>query len=147
MQLKRRRMPASLWEFSILCAVAFAVLAGCSSAPDEEPTDLVARVYVDLDGNGSFTAGDVPLPGLVVTLDGELSAGSDEDGLICFEDVRLGRHTIVLNSQDVEEMASHSLICSEASKTLQIASGAAVDVCFATKGFMDVDMAEDPQGE
>lgn len=135
------------WIFLLLSALAVTFLGGCSTAPNAEPGELSVRVFVDLDGSTSWNDGDVPLPEITVFVDGDQSGITDQEGSIRFEDVPQGQHTVAIRSEDVEEMTSHSLICDEAAKTVQVDKSTEIGFYFTAKGFMDVDMAEDPQGE
>lgn len=81
---------------------AVALLAACadSTAPDGQPTTLTARAYVDADGSGAFSPGDVPIAGATVVLTGSDGAEAgrattDADGSATFE-LRPGSYTAAL---------------------------------------------------
>ena len=134
--------------FLLAALVVATLLAGCSSpSADSEPVDLAVRVYVDRDASGTWNEGDVPLPDITVSLDGRSTAISGQDGLTHFESVSRKRHTLALDDQDIEELASHSLICESRSQAVHVDGNAEVGFCFAAKSFLEVDVAEEQQEE
>ena|GEM_PF-4755942 len=135
------------WIFLLLGTLTAILLSGCSSTSKAEPGELSVRVFVDLDGSSTWNEGDVPLPEITVSVDGDQSGITGEEGLIRFEDVPQGQHTVAIRSEDVEEMATHSLVCEEATKMVQVGDTTKIGFCFIAKGFVDVDMTEDPQAE
>ncbi|MFC2105922.1 hypothetical protein ACFLS0_04160 [Candidatus Bipolaricaulota bacterium] len=134
---------------SLLAAlVVVTLLTGCSSpSADSEPVDLAVRVYVDRDASGTWTERDVPLPDITVSLDGKSTAISGQDGLARFESVSRKRHTLALDDQDIAELASHSLISESGSQTVQVDGNMEIGFRFAAKSFLEVDVAEEEQGE
>ena len=105
------------------------------------------RVYVDRDASETWNEGDVPLPNITVFLDEKSTAISDQEGLARFEAVSQRRHTLALSDQDVEEMASHSLVCESTSQTVRVNVETTIQFYFSAKGFLEVDVKEDQQGE
>lgn len=81
-----------------LAAALFAAGCGDSTGPDGAPTDLTVRVYVDADGSGTFTAGDLPVSGATVTAtrdDGTTAtATSDAQGVAEFPALPAGTYTL-----------------------------------------------------
>jgi DNA/RNA endonuclease YhcR with UshA esterase domain len=82
-------------------ALAAALLAsGCSdsSGPDGDPTDLTVRVYVDADGSGQFSPGDVGVAGATVTATGDdgatQTAQTDAQGNAALAALRPGSYTL-----------------------------------------------------
>jgi len=75
------------WIFLLLGTLTAILLSGCSSTSKAEPGELSVRVFVDLDGSSTWNEGDVPLPEITVSVDGDQSGITGEEGLIRFEDV------------------------------------------------------------
>lgn len=123
-------------------------LAGCSRQPADTPlVDVVVRIYVDRDASGTWNDGDIPLPNISVSLDGESTATSDQEGLTVFEDISQSRHTIALNEEDFAELESYSLICDSRSQTVEVAGNTEISFCFSAKGFLEVEVEEEQQGK
>jgi DNA/RNA endonuclease YhcR with UshA esterase domain len=85
-----------------VAAVALALAVGCSedsTAPAGSPSTVSVRAYVDADGTGTFTAGDVPVASQPVVLEGAggASAGqanTNAQGIATFTDVRPGTYSV-----------------------------------------------------
>jgi cytochrome c-type biogenesis protein CcmE len=95
--MNRTRRPG--WLFG---AALLALLGGCDDAvaPAGNPSTLSVHAYVDADGSGGISQGDVPLPGVTVRLtpaggsDGNalavLTATTDANGVARFDNVLPG---------------------------------------------------------
>jgi len=57
---------------------------------------LLGRVFLDLDGDGVYSPGDIPLPGARVLLANGLQALTDQEGRYAFRDL-LGLHQVMLD--------------------------------------------------
>ncbi|MGB2984151.1 MAG: hypothetical protein WBC63_09905 [Candidatus Bipolaricaulia bacterium] len=99
--------------------------------------------------NASLTwdEGDVALPDVPIHLDDDMPAVTDAEGQAEFEDVVGRRHTISLDESIVEDFATHSLVCEETTKTITLDGDTEVLFCFTPRGFMDVDVTEDSDGD
>jgi predicted component of type VI protein secretion system len=133
-------------EVALLSAIL--LIAGCSSGPAEmTPTDVAVRLFVDSNANGAWDENDIPLPDVVVLLDEDVSAITDAGGRATFEGVSGRQHTVTLDEECVEDLATHSLICGSPSQTVDLDEGTAVLFCFSAKGFMEVDVSEETEEE
>ena len=132
----------------LMAALGVLFLAGCASQPaDTSPVDLAVRVYVDRDEDGTWNAGDVPLPNVSVTLDGESTSVSNEEGLAIFEAVSKRNHTLALDEQEIAELESHALLCESPSRTVRVTEATTVQFCFSARGFLQVDVEEERKAE
>jgi hypothetical protein len=128
--------------------LAITLLAACSNQPgNSEPVDVAVRVYVDRDASGTWSDGDIPLPDITVSLDGESTAATDATGLAEFQSVSRLRHALALDEGDVAELESHALVCGSISQTVQLAEDTEIGFCFTARGFLEVDVEEQKQGE
>ena len=128
----------------LIAVVAVFLLGGCSSQPaDTSPVDLLVRIYVDRDEDGTWNAGDIPLPDISVSLDSESTSVSNEEGLVIFEAVSKRNHTLTLNEQEIAELESHALLCEAPSKTVRVTEETTVQFCFSARGFLQVDVEEE----
>jgi DNA/RNA endonuclease YhcR with UshA esterase domain len=89
-----------LFARAALAAVVLLAAAGCreATAPAEVPSQVAVRAYIDVDGSGTFTTGDVPINGARVALQpvqggSAAEATTDAEGLVRFADVRAGSYT------------------------------------------------------
>lgn len=123
-------------------------VAGCSSGTSQpDPTDLIVRVFVDSDGGGTWDENDIPLSDVEILLDDSLLGTSDSEGWVTFESVSTGRHTIRLDGGTVEDLASHAVVCSSPSQTVELDDEAEVVFCFRAVGFLEVDVSEEDGGQ
>ena len=123
-------------------------IPGCSSASSEpELLDLHVRVFVDSDESRTWGGSDVPLADIDVFLDDNLPSPSDSEGSVTFESVSAGRHTIRLESEAVEELASHAVVCGQPAQTIELDDETEVLFCFRAVGFLEVDVSEEDGGE
>lgn len=67
---------------------------------------IIGSVFADLDGSGTLTAGDRPIYDAVVTIDDEARSELAREGRFRFDNVRLGRHTVALAMDSLEEGAA-----------------------------------------
>lgn len=86
-----------LWSLGL--ALAFVALPGCddSTGPTAASSEVTLRAYVDVDGSGDFTPGDLPVSGVEATLtstDGEVTftESTDAEGLAVFASVPPGSY-------------------------------------------------------
>ena len=94
-------MTQHLRRVAILAACALTA-AACkdSTGADGTPSAVTARAYVDADGSGSFSQGDVPIAGARITLvstDGSsaaVEATTGADGTATFADVEPGTYEL-----------------------------------------------------
>ncbi|HUF49980.1 MAG TPA: SdrD B-like domain-containing protein [Longimicrobiales bacterium] len=85
-----------------MAAVALALALGCSddsTAPAGTASTLAVRAYVDADGSGSFSTGDVSIAGQTVSLESSSGAGiaqatTDAQGVATFQNVAPGTYTV-----------------------------------------------------
>lgn len=145
---RHRRWHSRVPLLIVLAVSGSMTLAGCSSSRTAvaEHVDLSAHIYVDRDGDGIWSEGDVALPEIVVLLDGQKSATTDKQGWVCFEAITPAKHTLVLDAQDVSELSSHSLVSNTTERTIDATDTLEIDFCFLAEGFMDVDVKEEQQG-
>jgi hypothetical protein len=130
--------------FALAVLLPIFVIAGCSS--DTTPRDVSVRLFVDTNSSQAWDEGDVPLPNMVVFLDKDLSAITDSEGHIIFEDISGKRHTITLDEEAVADLTAHSIVCQESSQTITLDGDTEVLFCFAAQGFMEVDVSEEGEG-
>ncbi|MFC2077650.1 hypothetical protein ACFLTM_02450 [Candidatus Bipolaricaulota bacterium] len=121
------------------------LVAGCSS--NTAPRDVTVRLFVDSDADRAWDEGDVPLPNVVVYLDEDLSAITDSEGRVTFEDISGNQHTVTLDEEGVEDLAAHSVICDAPSQTVRFDEDTEVLFCFRAAGFLEVDVSEEDEGE
>ena len=104
-------------RFSLLptCAVAGLALIGCeTTSPVATPSTVDIAVYIDVDGSGDLTSGDVVVADLMVTLAGgpvpDMSAPTGADGIASFSNVAPGSYQAVLsgNGPDNATLATAS---------------------------------------
>lgn len=135
-----RRRPSLLIAAVLTLAGIAWMLASCASPA---PTILGVRVFVDRDENHAWSEGDIPLPNIQIVLDDEIYASTDEQGLAEFGDVTQQRHAVAIDTSDLEELESHALACSSASRSVTVESGMVVEFCFVARSFLEVDVSED----
>ena len=90
-----------------LAAVLLGLALGCSdepTAPAGTPSTIAVRAYVDADGSGTFSAGDVAIASQVVTLanaDGAqvAQATTNAEGVATFDNVPPGSYTVKFGGQ------------------------------------------------
>lgn len=87
----------------VIAASALAAACADSVGPEGAPTDLTVRAYVDADGSGTFTAGDLPISGATVTAttpDGTAAAQAQTDasGVATFPGLRPGTYALALQA-------------------------------------------------
>ena len=63
----------------------------------EEKGLLLGRVFLDLDGDGLFSKGDIPVPGARLLLPGGLQVLTDAEGRYAFRDLPFGVYQVMLD--------------------------------------------------
>jgi uncharacterized repeat protein (TIGR01451 family) len=64
----------------------------------EEKGLLLGRVFLDLDEDGLFSKGDIPLPGARLLLPGGFQVLTDAEGRYAFRDLSFGVHQVMLDA-------------------------------------------------
>jgi hypothetical protein len=132
-------------ETAIMSLIAVFLIPACSS--DTASSNVTVRVFVDSNENAAWDEGDIPVPDVVVLLDEDLSTITNPEGRAVFQDVSGRRHTITLDKEAVDELATHSVLCDAPSQTVNLDGGTEILFCLRASGFLEVDVSEQGEGK
>jgi hypothetical protein len=118
------------------------ILSSCGQSA--EPRDVVVRVFIDVDEDGTVGEGDLMLPGVVVGLDDASVATTDATGQATFSSVSARRHEFSVAEEDLVGLEDAGLTCLTPTLQKDVGEAGDVEFVFVAQGFLDVNVEETP---
>lgn len=111
---------------------------GCSAPSPAR--DVSVRVFVDRNGDGVWDDGDIGIPEVIVTLDGDCTTTCDAVGCAVFESVTGTTHQIVIPPEEVQRLADCGLTVRQPEQTVPKDRFEPVVFLVDTVGFLNVEL-------
>jgi len=109
--------------------------------------DVTVRVFVDLDEDGVYGTGDVPVPGVRVAVDEVYRGLSNDGGEVVCTSVSLDEHRFSVDGDELTQLEDSGFLPRERTQTTVVAGETEVLFPLHARGFVQVQMSSTDDAE